>query len=75
MRLLSALPYRLVSALQYGASQAYGVRLLCTAPRVIRETSGPLDERENKEIYTTCPIDLNEPRFDKILIANRGLLL
>lgn len=32
----------------------------------------PIDERESKEIYTTCPIDPSEPHFDKILIANRG---
>ncbi|KAF1748353.1 hypothetical protein GCK72_024820 [Caenorhabditis remanei] len=32
----------------------------------------PRDEREGKEIYTTVGIDHNEPKFDKILIANRG---
>uniref|UniRef100_A0A8R1I3K2 Propionyl-CoA carboxylase alpha chain, mitochondrial n=1 Tax=Caenorhabditis japonica TaxID=281687 RepID=A0A8R1I3K2_CAEJA len=32
----------------------------------------PLDEREGKEIYTTIQIDHDEPKFDKILIANRG---
>ncbi|CAI5455351.1 unnamed protein product [Caenorhabditis angaria] len=36
-------------------------------------TSGvPVDQREGKEIYTTVGIDYNEPKFDKILIANRG---
>uniref|UniRef100_A0A0K0DJK0 Propionyl-CoA carboxylase alpha chain, mitochondrial n=1 Tax=Angiostrongylus cantonensis TaxID=6313 RepID=A0A0K0DJK0_ANGCA len=34
--------------------------------------SRPIDEREAKEIYTTCPIDPDEPKFEKILIANRG---
>ncbi|VDO43814.1 unnamed protein product [Haemonchus placei] len=73
MRLLSALPYRLASSVHlYGSSHSAGVRLLCTAPRVLRETTGAVDERESKEIYTTCSIDPDEPKFEKILIANRG---
>ncbi|CAB3400343.1 unnamed protein product [Caenorhabditis bovis] len=32
----------------------------------------PPDNREGKEIYTTVGIDYDEPKFDKILIANRG---
>lgn len=35
----------------------------------------PIDERESKEIYTTISIDPDEPKFEKILIANRGKLL
>nr|CDJ96691.1 Carbamoyl phosphate synthase domain containing protein [Haemonchus contortus] len=73
MRLLSALPYRLASSVHlYGSSHSAGARLLCTAPRVLRETTGAVDERESKEIYTTCSIDPDEPKFEKILIANRG---
>ena len=32
------------------------------------------DVREDRDIYTTAPIDPKEPKFEKILIANRGLL-
>ncbi|KJH46335.1 putative acetyl-CoA carboxylase, biotin carboxylase subunit [Dictyocaulus viviparus] len=39
---------------------------------MVKEIARPVDDREGKEIYTTCPIDLDEPKFDKILIANRG---
>ena len=31
-----------------------------------------MDLREGREVYVTDPIDPNEPKFDKILIANRG---
>ncbi|PAV70230.1 hypothetical protein WR25_18572 [Diploscapter pachys] len=31
-----------------------------------------VDVREDRDIYTTAPIDPKEPKFDKILIANRG---
>ncbi|CAJ0608481.1 unnamed protein product [Cylicocyclus nassatus] len=70
MRLLTAIPYRLVSAVQCGAAQRTGLRMLATATQA--KSSGPVDERESKEIYTTIGIDPNEPKFDKILIANRG---
>ncbi|VDK53334.1 unnamed protein product [Cylicostephanus goldi] len=69
MRLLTAIPYRLVSAVQCGAAQRTGLRMLATATQA--RSSGPVDERESKEIYTTIGIDPNEPKFDKILIANR----
>ncbi|EYC05257.1 hypothetical protein Y032_0083g1666 [Ancylostoma ceylanicum] len=71
MRLLSAIPYRLVSTLQCGSAQQTGLRMLATAAAA-KKAAGPIDERESKEIYTTVSIDPSEPKFEKILIANRG---
>ncbi|CAD6189132.1 unnamed protein product [Caenorhabditis auriculariae] len=63
MRLLPKL--RLFSALTYTKS--------CRSVASTHAKSGrPVDEREGKEIYTTIGIDYDEPKFDKILIANRG---
>ncbi|VDL83552.1 unnamed protein product [Nippostrongylus brasiliensis] len=71
MRLLSAFPYRLLSSVQKSSPRKFAVRLQSAAAAAVKKDSGPVDERECKEIYTTCPIDLSEPKFEKILIANR----
>ncbi|CAI4228728.1 unnamed protein product [Auanema sp. JU1783] len=66
MKLLSGLPLRLVNA---SYSQSGSLRLLSASAA---KSQRPADNREGREIYTTCPIDYNEGKFDKILIANRG---
>ncbi|KAJ1369924.1 Propionyl-CoA carboxylase alpha chain, mitochondrial [Parelaphostrongylus tenuis] len=66
--LLSAFPCRLSHVIKFNILR----RSLSSAQSAVKEAFGPIDEREAKEIYTTCTIDLNEPKFEKILIANRG---
>uniref|UniRef100_A0A1I7WJ46 Ion_trans domain-containing protein n=1 Tax=Heterorhabditis bacteriophora TaxID=37862 RepID=A0A1I7WJ46_HETBA len=64
-----AFPRKMVGVLQYGTRQRTGLRMLSSSSV---NKQRPIDEREGKDIYTTCSIDHNEARFDKILIANRG---
>jgi len=62
--------------LQVGARKSILSAGKCYKPVVLVQprtmSSYFAEEPWEKEIYTTAPIDKNEPTFGKILIANRG---
>ncbi|KHN76191.1 Propionyl-CoA carboxylase alpha chain, mitochondrial [Toxocara canis] len=68
---VTGLPLRYVCCVQGGFAQKLGVRTVSTA----RKSTPAGDHHKvqyDRSFYTLDPINPNEPKFDKILIANRG---
>uniref|UniRef100_A0A915A7R3 Propionyl-CoA carboxylase alpha chain, mitochondrial n=1 Tax=Parascaris univalens TaxID=6257 RepID=A0A915A7R3_PARUN len=68
---ITGLPLRYVSCVQGGIAQKLAIRSVATAPK--STPAGAHHEVQyDRSLYFLDPIDPNEPKFDKILIANRG---
>lgn len=69
---VTGLPLRYVWYAQGGIAHKLGIRTVATAaPKSTVSLEHQLVQ-DDRSIYTLDPINPNEPKFDKILIANRG---
>ncbi|GMR32315.1 hypothetical protein PMAYCL1PPCAC_02510, partial [Pristionchus mayeri] len=63
-----SLRMRVLACVRFAAHKGFGQVRLASASSQKKY----VDLREDRAIYTTDPINYDEPKFDKILIANRG---
>lgn len=68
---VTGLPLRYVSCVRGGIAHKLGIRTVTTAAKSTASLEHSLVQ-DDRSIYTLDPIDPNEKKFSKILIANRG---